>query len=94
MALCLLFPTYVGMNRTRNGLTLKTGTVPHIRGDEPAFADPFAIDHDLFPTYVGMNRNRSRQHGKSKTVPHIRGDEPFARNARIATVTCSPHTWG
>ena len=56
IAMAVLFPTCVGMNRPCRNPVQCASPVPHVRGDEPSGAIAAGDYERLFPTCVGMNR--------------------------------------
>ena len=89
-----VFPTPVGMNRTRASTKSHTNSVPHTRGDEPRLLLIFSSLFWVFPTPVGMNRVFALINSLDVSVPHTRGDEPDASPSYTDLAGCSPHPWG
>ena len=57
----LVFPTRVGVNRSKNLRLARSTCFPHPRGGEPSIPLHWAIPERVFPTRVGVNPHRDRQ---------------------------------
>ena len=64
------------MNRNVSGVPYGTGSMPHMRGDEPDYVAQLVQQAVVCPTCVGMNRQPSADESANLRMPHMRGDEP------------------
>ena len=89
-----VYPTHVGMNRSKSSHDACQNRIPHARGDEPEWANMQQKGGDVYPTHVGMNRIQRRCKGFDTSIPHARGDEPENFVFTPTAPTYTPRTWG
>jgi len=74
IAIIIVFPTRVGMNRQGNFCDAGTWGIPHTRGDEPPYSSARYGRRVVFPTRVGMNRVHGRAARTTRAYsPHAWG---------------------
>src|SRR5438132_6682694 len=89
-----LFPTCVGVNRTRCLPSSPCPTFPHVRGGEPVCPAKDCPDKVLFPTCVGVNRYDAHAREPGRAFPHVRGGEPICHASKRRRQSFSPRAWG
>jgi len=90
-----VFPTRVGMYRTRNDCAGFRHRFPHTRGDVPSPGAWRAIPYVIFPTRVGMYRPRRDWASWWRAFsPHAWGCTDVPPYFLPEGITFSPHAWG
>ena len=82
------------MNRNVSGVPYGTGSMPHMRGDEPDYVAQLVQQAVVCPTCVGVNRMLGAIMRLRLCMPHMRGDEPRITPRNAVPYLYAPHAWG